>query len=200
MGKYKVGDKFIIEIAEIFEGGAYDLHRVKGFDELGFTEFILDKLQKITPELKVEDIDDMLAEHDIKQEAYNKGLNDAWELANKIINKDWTFADARDCFGIDINFKSGADITREVFSIPYKEAKEAFAQIEAHEKEQNEICVGDVVHDEYGKNLCVTRVSEDRSVVECFGPGGMMHRYSYNCVTKTGKHLDIQSLLNQIGE
>lgn len=190
MSKYKEGDRFIIEIDGVTpiynkDGKEVILHKVKGFNSLVFDVNGLDKLQKYG--------DEQIP----YSEAYEKGLNDAWELAGKIATKKISFAEARDCFGIDINFKSGADITREIFSIPYQEA---LAKIEAYEKEQSEICVGDVVRDEYGKNLCVTRVSEDKSVVECFGPGGMMHRYSYNCVTKTDKHLDIMSLLNQIGE
>lgn len=189
MSKYNVGDKFIVEIESIYNEKLKELYKVKGFNALVFDDNGLDKLQKINPEFKIEDIDDMLAEYDIKQESYNKGLQDSWEFLDKLAHE--ITKDVREkVFG----YTELEDV------LDHYSYQEALAKIEAYEKEQSEICVGDVVRDEYGKNLCVTRVSEDKSVVECFGPGGMMHRYSYNCVTKTDKHLDIMILLNQIGE
>ena len=58
MSKYKVGDKFIIEIAEVYENelsGIYSfkattsepLYRVKGFNSLVFDKNGLDKLEEI---------------------------------------------------------------------------------------------------------------------------------------------------------
>ena len=59
MSDYKVGDKFVIEIAENIKGYGNDpeqedplnlpvLHRIKGFNSLVFDDFWLDKLQQIT--------------------------------------------------------------------------------------------------------------------------------------------------------
>lgn len=53
---YKVGDKFEIEIEEVYKSecpwkGAIDLYRIKGFNSLVFDENGLDKLKKIEPEV-----------------------------------------------------------------------------------------------------------------------------------------------------
>lgn len=55
MMEYKVGDKFEIEIAEVYESGnpfgnGIDLYRIKGFNSLIFGKNGLDKLKKIKEE------------------------------------------------------------------------------------------------------------------------------------------------------
>lgn len=48
MSKYKVGDKFIIEIAEVYEGATSEpLYRIKGFNSLVFDKDGLDKLEEV---------------------------------------------------------------------------------------------------------------------------------------------------------
>lgn len=47
MSDYKVGDKFEIKIAEVYESNAIRLYRIKGFNSLVFDENGLDKLKKI---------------------------------------------------------------------------------------------------------------------------------------------------------
>ena len=64
MSKYKVGDKFIIEIAEVYENElsgidvfeaatSEPLYRIKGFNSLVFDKNGLDKIEKIKPTLPV---------------------------------------------------------------------------------------------------------------------------------------------------
>lgn len=67
----KVGDKYIIEIAEVIQIREMEsvgfLYRVKGFNSLVFDNVGLDKLEKYDPESE-----------------YQRGLDDAWETARKI--------------------------------------------------------------------------------------------------------------------
>ena len=84
MSKYKVGDKFIIEIAEVYENvlsgiDAFEvatsepLYRIKGFNSLVFDKNGLDKIEKIKPTLSVP-----------YSEAYEKGMNDTWDIAREL--------------------------------------------------------------------------------------------------------------------
>lgn len=45
MSKYKVGDKFVIEIAEVYESEPF--YKIKGFNSLVFDKNVLDRLEKI---------------------------------------------------------------------------------------------------------------------------------------------------------
>ena len=118
---------------------------------------------------------------------YNDGLNDAWEMARKIFAmSDNDFDDA---FG---------DVYKEdVFC--YYTPQEALAKLKAYE-EQSKIEVGDVVEIKDGVegilSGIVTRVSEDYiSCVLSDGKGGYI---PIGLCKKTGKHIDIESILEQI--
>lgn len=51
MSKYKVGDKFEIEIAQVIESvGGNTLYRIKGFNALIFDDHGLNKLRELEPE------------------------------------------------------------------------------------------------------------------------------------------------------
>lgn len=81
----EVGDKYIIEIGEIYETTAElvsevgektcetpdNLYRIKGFRNLVFDEDGLDKLQQVNLET-------------VQELAYQRGMNDAWACANEI--------------------------------------------------------------------------------------------------------------------
>ena len=84
MSNYKVGDKFIIEIAEVYENvlsgidvfeaaTSEPLYRIKGFNSLVFDKNGLDKLEKSKESLPIP-----------YSEAYETGLNDAWAIAREL--------------------------------------------------------------------------------------------------------------------
>ena len=84
MSKYKVGDKFIIEIAEVYENvlngvDAFEaatsepLYRIKGFNSLVFDKNGLDKLEKLKESLPIP-----------YSEAYKKGMSDTWDVAREL--------------------------------------------------------------------------------------------------------------------
>ena len=124
--------------------------------------------------------------------AYNKGLNDAWELAKKIAmeksNGGFDSYEIVKIFGFN---------DMDAIFMSYT-PQEALAKLEAYEKEQAEIKVGDVVTI-IDKPVVVTRVSEDKTKVDGFGIGGFAMTYKYDDCKKTGKHIDVQSVLQQIG-
>ena len=132
---------------------------------------------------------------------YECGLKDAWELIKKIINKDWTFADARDCFGLDVNLKTGVEVTREIYK--------ALARFEAYEKEK-EIKQWDVV--EYGRNntkilVLVTEINEETfsgikiTPTDEFGKfGGVYSARNLTDCKKTNYKADLSAILAEIGK
>lgn len=187
MSKYKVGDKFIIEIDEEFCNGNYGvkrLYKAKGFNSLVFDENGLDKLQKLNPKLKIEDIDDMLAEHDLKKEAYEKGLNDAWVLMGRL-----AFQITKDICEQIFGYKEFEDV------LDHFSPQQALAKIEAYEK-SHQIQVGDVVETEKCNGVVIDQYADDRYYI--LTENGCIEDWCYAQMAKTGKHIDIEHLLEQI--
>lgn len=130
-------------------------------------------------------------------ESYNKGLedgrNEVWELAKKIADES--------CNNRAKIFK--VDFTLDVFK-EYT-PQEALAKLEAYEKAQEEIKAGDYCVDEDGLKWLVTYVNK----------GELPNDIDYHCIDnkgytspvlyhkgelkKTGKYIDISSILEQIG-
>lgn len=116
---------------------------------------------------------------------YSDGLNDAWELAFKIAKMNMT--------EITKIFGCGYSAISSLFT-----AEEALAKIEAYEKEK-EIKVGDVVkHTTESIEGVVTMVTDVDAYITWID-GSCGHR-ELEYLIKTGKHIDIESLLRQIGE
>ena len=126
------------------------------------------------------------------EEAYNKGLNDAWELAKKIVLPDkdggMKISEIKNVF--KINHVDVNDILRNFTP------QEALAKLEAYEKEQAEIKVGDVV-EVNGCKFLVTTVANDH--INLIDSKGITTSTTSTC-KKTGKHIDIQPILEQIRE
>lgn len=204
MSKYNEGDKFVIEIEEKYNSQttpfSEELYKIKGFNSLVFDDNGLNKIQKINPQLEIEDIDDMLAEYDLKKESYEKGLNDAWELTRKLFgyveDGNYTTTDLCRIFGTNAH----ADIV----SLDYQEV---LAKMEDYKKKQEEIKIGDIVFcfadqdDNWRENEenygVVTGIYDTNYQVlmkngDCCG-------FEKNVIEKTGKHIDIESVFKQIG-
>lgn len=129
MSKYNVGDKFLIEIGEIFynrkQGEKGFRYKIKGFNSLFFDDFGLDKLDML-PVLVHTDNDMEKA----KNEAYEAGLKDAWEAAKKIYfnNED------DGLFLKDMIMIFGSDSIRTIFN--NYSAKKAVEKIKDFESEK----------------------------------------------------------------
>ena len=126
----------------------------------------------------------------MSENAYNKGLNDAWELLKKleVMNVD----KLREVFGFASN-------TMQIFEKIYNNftPQEALAKLKEYEEAQIE--VGDVVEGQMsGKKAIVTRT--DGSYLDVITNEGGIDCWDKEVCKKTGKHIDIQSILEQIGE
>jgi len=185
--------KYVIEIEEkplcVFDKDTQTffprLWRVKGFNSLVLDEEELSRLEELNS--------DYINEHfsDMQDTAYQRGLNDAWEAARKIIEMTsppyW-----------------------EVFN-EYKEdlfgkitATEAIAKLKAYEEKQkadDEIRVGDEVN-WLGDCFVVTRIFQPRNMKEqCDGiddDGCVYHDVLIKDLEKTGRRFDIASILEEM--
>ncbi len=135
---------------------------------------------------------DILTEQEIEaekkeahREGYDRGLEDAWELAKEIWCT-YTGGQLEEIFGIMV-----AEEVMDEFT-----PQEATAKIKAYEEE---IKVGDVLLSKNGDVCVVTRILSK----ECFygmlkdGSSGA-HKSKY--YKKTGKRIDIQKILDEIGK
>ena len=120
------------------------------------------------------------------KEAYNKGLNDAWVLISNIYALNHT--ERERVFGY-----------REIKNILDKVAPFlAMEKFEAYKKEQAEIKVGDIVYnDDTMENGIVTYIADDE--VFMLYDDGSCGLVKGN-LTKTGKHIDIQKILDELKE
>lgn len=131
---------------------------------------------------------------------YEKGLEDAWELANKI-SDIYSASERARIFNYVVGGITVMDILRDFTP------QEALAKLEAYEKEQEEkrkaeemaiINVGDVV--EYDGVQAVVMDIDLVDNVALFTENACIESWlpQYTC-KKTGKHIDISSILQQIG-
>ena len=129
-----------------------------------------------------------------KIKAFNNGRlagqNEAWELARKIavIPKDGGYGGSKliEIFNTALN--------NEIFNLTYPEAA---AKVAEWEKAKEEIKVGDVVSRE-GLYGVVKSVSDDW--LNGITASGISFQWLKRKCTKTGRHIDIDSFLKQIGE
>ncbi len=173
---YKVGDEVLVkgEVVEVMSAVPYPtkVRLGKGGDAYVFSN-------------------DELCFADEIVKTYELGLNDAWNFAKNLIKTD--HRQRNEIFGLD-NSCNGIRDVYERFT-----PQEALAKIEAYEKEKAEIKVGDVVtRNANGFNGIVTSIKNgDANVMY---DDGSTTVWSAKNLTKTGKHIDIEGLLRQIGE
>ncbi len=128
---------------------------------------------------------------DVREDAYNKGLNDAWKLARKI----FTFNNNKmeEIFGVAGKRSAFDDLSPQV----------ALAKLEIYEKEQNEIKVGDVVrannYPNYEFVVCYIHISEIGGYATYGGITEKGTWFANDDVKKTGKHIDLTDIFKQIG-
>ena len=122
------------------------------------------------------------------------GRKEAWELAKKIyLSEEEGGYDGAELFEI-FDEASLSDIYR--LSYP-----EAAAKVAEWEKTKEEICVGDVVRFKGNNSVefCVTDILDDSFLYGINAKGGLYSDTNIKFVKKTGKHIDIDSFLKQIG-
>ena len=134
----------------------------------------------------------------VRKEAYEEGLSDAWEAARKICT-NWVLPDSvlSEIFGMD---KTIDDIMKENM------ASEVIAKIRAYEQEKEaQIQVGDEViprETEYD-TMIVTRLWKDdydSDCIDAIGFDGRISSFLVSRVSKTGKHCEIAEVLQKMKE
>lgn len=139
--------------------------------------------------------------HDIERVAhgnYQKGLDDAWEAARKIVDM-WDRIDNDELLAIfGITERIGHSTIKSLFE--KQTANEAMLELETYEEKQNDkIVVGDEVN--WNSDvIVVTRLYKDGEHDWCDGiskDGIAFHVLAEN-VCKTGKHFNIASILEDM--
>ncbi len=134
----------------------------------------------------------------IRQEGYQKGLEDAWELAGKVTlppsQEGMTAEEILECF----------DVANEwyVLRSPVSVAKEMYDTWKGKKEQQkaDEIRVGDVVKDDYEFEFVVTKnIKNDIFSAVRLDNGGCVV-LAKNSITKTGKHYDLPWLQEKENE
>ena len=221
MSKYKVGDKVVLTVTSTNEMGCYSFYMLNDNFNLweqsidnhaepltAYTEPLEAKIRRQAAEItrllaenkelkdKLDNRCDMCIERHEKEveQARAEGEQVAWELARKIvrqpINGGYKQSEFEEIFG--------CGYISDIFEkYTYSEAA---AKVEAWEKAKEEIKVGDVLENmAFSKVKCVvTNLYPDNMAYSIFGDGtaGM---HELNNFKKTGRHIDIDSFLKQIG-
>ena len=221
MNKYKVGDKIVLTVSDVNEKAYYSYYVFNNNDLIlwepstdkyaeplsTYTEPLETKIENLKKKLKrwVEkctnqstEITRLLAENEkLKAEngnviweieqAFDRGCNAAWELARKIFDMETN--DIEDIFIKEDAWNLGTVLNNYTY-------QEAAAKVAEWEKIK-EIKVGDVVsHEEkYG-----VVISEGTICFRGFTDDGTPFEWYKERCTKTGRHIDIDSFLKQIGE
>lgn len=170
MSDFNIGDKVFLECEVKEKDMSDDTYRLTYedcSDGYSITDFVKDDVLH-TPD-----------------EAYNKGLDDAWELAKKIVLPDhlggYTVDELKDIFG-----KNTFASLMNTFT-----PQEALAKVKAYE-EHNEIKVGDVVRSK-GCNVegIITKISEIK-IYRLFKDGSCdsISTKVKEDLEKTGRHFD----------
>ena len=179
MSKYKVGDKVVMEITdkvEVMEEPNYILSDATVVNQ-GYIDKAAEPLSTYIEQARAE------------------GQNEAWELAKKIvlqpINGGYKRSEFEEIFG--------CGYISDIFEkYTYSEAT---AKVAEWENEKDEIKVGDIV-----KTKCDTSFEFCVTDIDCngylYGIGGYGETYSDKNPKdweKTGRHIDIDGFLKQIG-
>ena len=228
MNKYEVGDKVVLTVSDVNEKAYYSYYVLNNNDLIlwepstdkyaepltTYTEPLERKnenkrkqIEKLVDKLhrQAEEITRLLAENkELKEEskrnyainierARAEGHSEAWELAKKIyLSKEEGGYDGAELFEI-FNAASLSDIYR----LSYPEAAAKVAELE---KANEEIKVGDILEDIADRSVkCVaTSLYPNNRAYLVFNDGsagmnGLDH------FKKTGRHIDIDGFLKQIG-
>ena len=211
MNKYEVGDKVVLTVSDVNEKAYYSYYVFNNNDLILWepsTDKYAEPLSTYTEPLEAKirrqaaEITRLLAENEkLKAEngnviweieqAFNRGCNEAWELAKKI--NDMDIYDTEEIFIEAGAFHLGNVL--ENYTYP-----EAAAKVEAWEKTREEIKHGDEVE----KNDL-----RDVRFIVTFTNGKLMSGVTRSGLVfsnektkdwhKTGRHIDIDGFLKQIG-
>lgn len=187
MNEYKVGDKFVIEIEEIYknvlsntfeEDMSKQLYRIKGFKSLFFDKNGLDELEKVKSSLPIP-----------YSEAYKKGMNDAWDIAKELCKTG--YSECTEIFGDE----TVEYVIKNFNPLKIKEKMEIY-------KKEKEINVGDIVTVDGGDITFVcTKDNSSGDFSKCHlvaGDGSVYEDCNKSDCQKTGMTINIGAILKEI--
>ena len=132
-------------------------------------------------------------------QAFNQGTEAAWELARKIILRQsqggMNDEDYKGAFG------SGVSETYVIKNYTYQEAA---AKVAEWERQKEEIKVGDVYMSQVGNYFVIYGVDREKDIAKILWSDLSISARKLDDIKeyyiKTGRHIDIDSFLKQIGE
>lgn len=214
-----MGKKYIIELEDKpFHKDGDFLCRVKGFNSLVFD---MTGISKLTPyhepdlgllakenfergyrQRKAEDEKDI---EQVRKEAYEKGLSDAWEAARKIGSNSMCSLKE---MGFDFSRCVVADYNPSWFVVKNYSASECIEKIRQYEQEkeeQKQLQVGDEVKlkrcDIYAVYMGGVNGSNECNVYLCFNDGSCGVQSKSEIERKTGRHFpEIAEVLRKMRE
>ena len=135
-------------------------------------------------------------QHEVEyNQAFNKGAEIAWELARKII-----LPPSQGGMSSDDYVAIFGSCISEAYVMKNYTYSEAAAKVAEWEEGKDEIKAGDIItHEEYDKDLCVMYISPDKKHYNAIDGYGTYYLLTKEMITKTGRHVDIDSFLKQIG-
>ena len=227
MSKYKVGDKVILTVTSTNEMGCLPCYVLnddlilsrQDIDKYAeplstYTEPLEDKIKKLMEEnirliaenTKLKAKDDVLKTscddyeekvNDMCDTARAEGQDEAWELARKII-----LPPSKGGMSSDDYIAIFGSCISEAYVMKNYTYTEAAAKVAEWEKAKEEIKVGDVFQDDDGNNAIVTSI-KGNTIYYMWDDGDTRSGFAEDVkkhFTKTGRHIDIDSFLKQIGE
>ena len=212
MSKYKVGDKIILTVTGMTEMGGYPYYVLN--DNFNLWEQSIDKyfepLSTYTEPLEAKirrqaaEITRLLAENKELKEDFEKskrvnlnmgrlaGQNEAWELVRKIFDMETN--DIEDIFIKEEAWNLGTVLNNYTY-------QEAAAKVAEWEKVK-EIKVGDILEDRDEGNKVIVTSLKGRVICLLWDDGRIGTTYielAKGIFRNTGRHIDIDSFLKQIG-
>ena len=128
-------------------------------------------------------------------EGITQGQNDVWELAKKIALTTELIKTAKIFINKNICGIERKELFERVFELT---PQEALAKLKAYEEAQNKAVVGDVIKDNYDDVAVI--LDETESYFKVLTKSGCVEEWKKDICQKTNKHIDIQSILEQIAE
>lgn len=214
MNKYKVGDKIVLTVSDVNEKAYYSYYVFNNNDLILWepsTDNYAEPLSTYTEPLEAKirrqaaEITRLLAENKELKEDFEKskrvnlnmgrlaGQNEAWELARKLAPTAGGLSSS-ELVEIFNSF-----LPRDILS--ENTYPEAAAKVEAWEKAKEEIKVGDILEDIADNNVkCVVVKPYSSNMAYLVFSDGSAGLNELDNLRKTGRHIDIDSFLKQIGE
>lgn len=128
------------------------------------------------------------------ESAIAAGQEEAWILALKLRYMD--YEDKVECFDLEYDGKEKWIEIMEKYTYT-----EAAAKVAEWEQEKEKICVGDVVRFKSDNRVefCVTDILDDSFLYGINAEGDVYADRDIELFEKTGRHIDVASMLAQIG-